>query len=128
MRVKSSAPTTSTSDTATCSTTSARRTANRAPPSVVPRPPAFIAAPGEAAVARIAGVSPNIRQAATATLAVNANTRQSSVSGRNSGLPALTEEGDEEAAEPLRRQQPAGGADRGDEQAFGQHLAHDPPA
>ena len=65
LRTNSSAPTTSTSDSATCATTSARRRPKRSRVSVEPRLPAFIAAPGAVPVARIAGTRPNSRQVAT---------------------------------------------------------------
>ena len=86
LRANSSAPTTSTSDSATCKTTSARRTPKRSRPSVIPRLPAFIVAPGDVRVARIAGVRPKSRHAVTATAAVNAKTRQSRPRSTNSGL------------------------------------------
>ena len=80
LRTNSSAPTTSTSDSATCATTSARRMPKRSRVSVEPRLPAFMAAPGAVPVARIAGTRPKIRHVTTPSAAVNAKIRQSSES------------------------------------------------
>ena len=77
LRTNSKAPTTSSSERATCATTRRRRRPKRSRESVEPRLPAFIAAPGLVAVARIAGTRPKITQAAAATSAMNPNTRAS---------------------------------------------------
>ena len=86
LRTNSTAPTTSTSDSATCATTSARRTPKRSFVSVAPRLPAFIAAPGAAPVARMAGTSPKTTHVSTPSAAVNAKIRQSSVSATKTRL------------------------------------------
>ena len=72
--------------------------------SVAPRLPAFIAAPGRLPVARIAGTRPKMRHVSTASAAVNAKTRQSSVSATKMRLFVGGEKADEEPAEPLREQ------------------------
>ena len=83
VRTNSSAPTTSTSDSATWATTRTRRRPNRSRVSVVPRLPAFMASPGAVAVARIAGSRPKSRQVRRASSAMNENTRQSPATSRN---------------------------------------------
>ncbi len=56
MRTKSSEPTSSTSESATCETTRTRRNPNRSRPAVIPREAVFSTLAGATLVARSAGV------------------------------------------------------------------------
>src|SRR6185369_12188575 len=77
LRVNRSAHATSTRDSATCTTTNARRRLKRSRLAVNPRPLALIAADGATRVARNAGVRPNKMQVAPAIDAAKAIKRQS---------------------------------------------------
>ena len=76
MRMNSSAPSSSTSDNATCATTSARRSPKRSRLVGDAAAARLQRRAGASAVARSAGATPNSRQATSATPLVNASTRQ----------------------------------------------------
>ena len=85
LRENRSAPTTSTSESATCETTSARRRLKRPRPAVTPRPKLFTTAPAPTRVARRAGASPKSAHVTTAAPALKASTRQSIAVATKSG-------------------------------------------
>ena len=80
------APTSKTSESATCVTTSARRTETRAPPATMPRPPDFIASIGSVREAWRAGRSPKRTHVSAAIPAVKASRRRSSGIATNHGV------------------------------------------
>ena len=128
LRTNSSAPTTSTSDSATWSTTSARRSPKRSRVSELPRLPAFIAAPGAVPVTRIAGISPKTRQVATASAAVKAKMRQSSARFTKIGALSLVRKFTRNRLSHCASRAPQTAPNRRDQQALGQQLADDAPA
>src|SRR5437660_4649422 len=87
VRPKSSAPTTITIESATCTTTSPRRSASASCPSVDDRPPGCMAFATSRRVALSAGLRPNSTHVKNVTVARNANTRQSGVRSRKILLP-----------------------------------------
>ena len=122
------APATSTNESATCATTSARRKLNRSRPAVIPRPPAFITAPGSIRVPRIAGASPNRRQVRTASPTAKPSTRQSGAQIEKDRVGTCAEKCDEEPAQRLRQHCTKHGAYRGQQQTLDQQLANEPSA
>jgi len=86
LRANNKAPTNSTSDSPTCPTTITRRTPNLCRSSVMPRPVAFMAAPGPTRVPRNAGVSPNTKHVTATSPAVYSRIRQSVCSDNASRL------------------------------------------
>ena len=79
-------------------------------------------------VARIAGTRPKIRQVATASAAVNANTRQSSDSATKIRLFSVVRNSTRKRLSHCARTAPQRRADRGDQQALRQQLTDDAPA
>ena len=82
VRMNRPAPTSSTSERATCTTTSGCPSMRCRSPAIV-RPCSFIASPGSTRDARSAGASPKSRAVPTATTIVNASARQSSDTSTN---------------------------------------------
>ena len=89
---KSSAPTTSTSDSATCETTSPWRNPKRLRLAVAVRPADLNASAGETRDARSAGTKPNKMQVRLASPKVKASRRQSGLRLRKGASPSMPRE------------------------------------
>ncbi len=89
---KSSAPTTRTSDRATCDTTNIWRSPNCVRPEVTLRLLVRKASEGERRDARNPGAKPNRKQVRVVTPRVNASSRQAGLRSRNSGSPCVPSE------------------------------------
>ena len=85
LRIKSSAPTRSSRESATWPTTKARRNPKRCRLAVAVRPLARIASAGDRTVDRNAGTRPNSKQVPAVRAAVKVNTRQSQARERKVG-------------------------------------------
>ena len=129
LRTNSSAPTTSTSDSATCATTSARRRPKRSRVSVEPRLPAFIAAPGAVRVARIAGIRPNSRHVASRERGGEREDRASRATARRRcGSLSVVRKPTRNRLSHCASSAPHAAPIAGDQQALGQQLPDDAPA
>jgi hypothetical protein len=128
-RAKSAAPTSATSEQASCATTSVRTPRRRA--AVLPRAPDASTAcsppPRRSAVPRSAGSTPARKTVTAASVALAASTRQStatlSATGSSmAGIAAASSAGAAVAAEHAER-----AAGRGQHHRLGGELAHQPP-
>ena len=129
LRTNSSAPTTSTSESATCSTTSARRRPNRSRVSVDPRLPGLHRRAG--CSARGAHRRHQAEDQARCDRQRRGEREDAPVERerrRRSAIVVGRQEVDEESAQPLRQHGAARRADGGNQQAFRQELAHDTPS
>ena len=127
VRTNRPAATMSTSDRATCRTTSTLPRPSRPSPTT-PRPCALSASFGCTRVPRSAGAIPNSTAVAMAMPAVNPSTRQSSGRLEEHGVGGRRQLPHEQPAAPLREEQPDQRADAGQQQALAQQLPRDPHA
>ena len=128
VRTKSSAPTISTSDSATCAATSTRPAPNRARSAVRPRPAAFMTTPGAVRDARIAGASPKSMTVNTPSAAVNARTRQSDCTSTTITLRPASRSATSARLAPCATSDTGDRPERGEQQAFDKELADQPSA
>ena len=118
-------PTTSTSDSATCPTTSRLPKPNRFSPTI-DRPCALIASCGSTRVPRRAGTVPKISAVVIATAAVNAEHTPVQREVQDDGLGLGRELPDQQAATPLCEEQAEQRAGHRQQQALGDELTRDP--
>ena len=128
LRANRNAPTSSTSESATWQTTSARRTPTRSRPVVRPRPLILRTLSAPIRVAFSAGARPKITHVPIASAAVNPSTRQSRPRSRTHRLVGRGDERHQGRAERAGQERAEGRARPGEQQALGEQLPDDATA
>ena len=128
LRANRNAPTSSTSESATWETTSARRTPTRSRPVVRPRPLILRTLSAPIRVAFSAGARPKITHVPIARAAVNPSTRQSRPRSRTTVSSAVVMKDTRVVLSVLARSAPTCRARPGEQQALGEQLPDDATA